>query len=256
MPKPKRKKKSHNGVKSSATHKSKTVATEFIESKTSFRKKIYLILNKTAIKIIFLASLVGAYPTYKFIVNELKSPEQTFHDEMFIPGILLPEKLTSLDDKLFIKTGSFVQGYPISQFMNNNGLNYTPTLVGCSTVKIPMVMTYRIMNNRIYVSCVLKDLEHKEVVGILKDNRWEFFKSNILTFNHNDRGLEVLDKQNNVVLSLSFQDSRTILLQGYFIKDNNVCVMADALYPCNTLGDKKSMDSIIKFVQKIKRINF
>ena len=199
MPKPKRKKKSRARVKPSTTHKPIAVAEKFIRPKMSFWKKIYLILNKTAIKITLLASLVGVYPTYKFFVNESKSPEQKFHDEMFIPGILLPEKLTSLVDTLFIKTGSFVQGYPLSEFMNNNGLTYSPKLVGCSTIETPMAMAYKIMNNRIYVSCVLRDLEHKAVVGILKDNRWEFFKPNILTFNHDDRGFEVLDKQGNVV---------------------------------------------------------
>jgi hypothetical protein len=213
--------------------------------------KISSLFTKTIFWIVTFLALIGAYPTYKFIKNEFKSPEEKYYDEMFISSIVIPPEVNYQTNLINIKAGLSTISFTMTSLMS--GINYRcPFDVkgadGKNVEAIPL--HFKIYDNKLYVSCIFRDLDNGEIIGEIKDNELSLLKSNILRFQSFNDGFEVVDKEGNVAMSLFFSYPNNINIQGYFSTREVITVVSNelAMYKRDEL---KSLDSIKSIISKI-----
>src|SRR6185312_7404784 len=185
-------------------------------------RKIWTV-NKKVFRIIgiFVTAIV-TFIAFKEAIHKWITPQQKlYEEEKFIKGILVPKYIESYKD-LNLFYGSFTVSYPIQEF--KNGINITPDLIKCGGEPMGNIELI-IADNKLFVSIEIHDLKD-ELVGVIDYNKWSLFKPNLLTYHETDGSLEVIDRYNNVVLSILFIAPNTISLQGYFMEKNVIVVVA------------------------------
>jgi len=191
---------------------------------------------KTIYGVITIIGVIGAFILLLIDTpNKLKglfsTPQQQWEDQAFFRGILLPpyssDGSSTVKPVIKIKIGTYI--YRIFPNHFQEGVPFSiPGFQMNANTSLFSDLTLKIKSGRLYISTTMRYIANREVVGKMVFNKWTLFKSNILTFYPADdgKGLEVVDKQGNVVLSLFYIDSNTISLQGYFLGDEWIGIIA------------------------------
>jgi hypothetical protein len=141
-----------------------------------------------------------------------------FRNYPLIKGI--PIKDLKKQPYLFV----FISGYIFTCFAEDlyRGVDiFNPIFSGCSSVHLIL----GVRDNRLYISADFKALENEEIIGSIRFNHWELYKPNVLNFNDsNPEKLEIKDKQNNIVFSISYE-TNGVWIGGYFIGNESIIVM-------------------------------
>lgn len=224
---------------------------EVLISAKNPKSKFIKFIGSVYFKITVIITIVSI-PTYFFWfkdkVHELITPSsKLFEEENFIKGIFIPDRVLETDKDLSVFYGSVGITYPIGKY--KQGVDVTPSLIGCEGQPLSDIKL-KIINNRLYVSIEINDLESGEIVGIIDYNHWSLYKKNVLRYHDEDNYLEVIDKYNNVVFSIFFFNSHTIRIQGYFLRRGAITVVSDGV-TCLGDSDKKEAMQAIKRIKKI-----
>jgi hypothetical protein len=92
---------------------------------------------------------------------------------------------------------------------------------GCQEHKISLFLK----NLKLYIAADFRDLEKEEIMGSLEYNHWTAYKDNMIDFNSDDFGLEVKDKQGNIVFSICCGYGNIVYIAGYFVNKQSVMVL-------------------------------
>ena len=87
-----------------------------------------------------------------------------------------------------------------------------------------------IIDNKLYVSMEIKDLQKEEAIGVIEYSHWKLYKPNLFDFISTDSSLKIIDKQNFVVLSLQYtiiNNMPGIKLSGYFMNKDGIVLVDD-----------------------------
>lgn len=203
----------------------------------------------TIVAIITIISIPTYFFWFKDKVHEFITPtSKLFDEENFIKGILIPNRVLETDKDLTVMYGSVGMAYPIGKY--KQGIDVTPSLIEYAGGQPLSDIRLKIIDNRLYVSIEINDLESGEIVGIIDYNHWSLYKKNVLRYHDEGNYLEVIDKYNNVVFSIFFYNSHTIRIQGYFLRKGGITVVGDEIKPFGD-SDKKEAMQAIKQIKKI-----
>ena len=221
----------------------------------NFGKKIWTYLG-------YLALLISIIIARDPIINIFSSPKEKYEREAFVEGDLRPPKLTQIDTGKGYKisevspfyTNMVDEAYPKIRGIYMKGFNKriqtgivlgseailcfnddlykgieisNPLMKGCTDFKI----SFGVKDSRLYISTEFKDLEKEETIGFIEYNHWKLYKPNLLYFENDDKRLEVRDKQNNIVFSISYQEVSDnsvgiVYIGGYFVNSASVLVLS------------------------------
>ena len=218
--------------------------------KVSIWKKIWTVIKKGWVIVVIIGVVLGLVISsiaLKDQIHKWITPQQKlYEEENFIKGIIIPNYTDSYPD-LNIFYGSFTISYSIEKF--KQGINITPDLIKCAG-EPPGNIGLKIIDGKLFVSTEILDLDDK-LVGVIDYNKWSLFKPNLLTYHETDNSLEVIDRYNNVVLSILFISPNTISLQGYFMEKKEIIVLSHAM----NCFPKNDIESAKEAIRTIKRIN-
>ena len=220
-----------------------------IERIFTFLKKWYTIVG-----IIF--TILGWIAFKDTIKSWFTSEHARYTKDYFIPGILLPDEIKN--DSLITFDIGFAYFKIKTEHLKdslNKGLGY----VLVSPTGGPLIdLGIYLKENRLLFSMNIFDLQRDEIVGTLNYNHWSLFKPNFLDYYFDDKSLEIIDRQNNVVFSIKLLSSNKIRLRGYFSTDSNVTVLSDSgliTYYKDSTNYKKDALVSIKNIHRLSRLS-
>lgn len=207
-----------------------------------WKRGINLFFSTTVGRIIILIGLIGSIITIltskDFFHRLFTSKNELDEEEIFVKGILLPDDIKH--HMIIISIGSNSSDIPISSL--KKGVAIHPDMIQCalSTSIRSVDITFKIIDNRIYLTDTIQDLVTGNPIAFIKDNKWKLSKGTYLNKYETDKSLEIKDKKGNIMFSAGFLDSDTLYVQGYFINDSLVTVVAKGVtIPCIPLDDKE-----------------
>jgi hypothetical protein len=203
-----------------------------------------------------IASIVTIVLFFPTICNWFKTPKEKYEDEVFVTGKLkapvISPSYSLVELPVIFSTNTlenskdtpFIHGILVKDLDKRNTLSF---IVGGKTLKCNVDdlhhgirllcpgqqdffchLTIVSKNNRIYVSTAFNDLRKEENIGTIEFNRWRLYKPNLLLWKDDDYKLEVRDKQNLIVFSMSYmQGSDFVSINGYFIDPYSIWVLSD-----------------------------
>lgn len=217
------------------------------------------VLRKTKKGIIFLYSLLGVLVTfitvYFFIPqirDEFKTQKQKWEEKKFLRGIFIPPDIIRNDAPIkliFGGEGGMTYSWPASWFSPDT--KYKGNIIGCND-KPAFDIKFKILNNRLFIETTLTDINKNEVIAIINYDEWLIPNDNLINYTETDKSLEIIDKSNNVALSIQYLDSNTILISGYYVDRDSIFVASESGFGCFTSNQK---NEALKFISTIKRIS-
>lgn len=217
--------------------------------------------NRIALIIGVIASIIAIY---QFIKDSIKSQKEKYNDETFVKGTLRPSfltkeipynhnsytvsespinfsitnniknspaitgiKLTSPHSKkwVYVQFGAFGFIVKISDLRRGVEL-FSKNLIDCTSKKIFL----GVKDDRLYISTEFKDLQKEETIGVIEFNHWKLYKPNLFDYRNDDKRLEVVDKQNNIVFSINYISKfNGVLISGYFIDERSIVILPTAI---------------------------
>lgn len=216
--------------------KAKSLHSSSLSTKTTKEKKQPLFkryLKSTYFVIgafITVASIPVYFVWFKDKIHEIATPKSVlFEEDNFIKGILIPKYILESNADIDVYFGSVGMSYPIGKY--KQGVDVTPSLIRYTDGQNIADIKLKIMNNKLYVSTEINDIETGEIIGIINYNKWNLYKKNVLTYHDDNNSLEVIDKYNNVVFSIFFYKPNTIVIQGYFFVKGGITVVGEGIEP-------------------------
>lgn len=124
---------------------------------------------------------------------------------------------------------------------------------------VDMGIIIGVINDRLYVSLDMSDLQNENHIGTIYFNHWTLYVPNLLTYYDDDYRLEVRDKQNNIVLAVKYNqdaDNPEVSIAGYFISPKKILIIPNDLsHPTDlTYGGKEGKNWKQLCLERIKRI--
>lgn len=110
------------------------------------------------------------------------------------------------------------------------------------------IIPIKVEDGRIKISIVVLDLDGKVLIEI-KDNVWVKNSNNGSKFNYDSNGLEVIDNQGFVALSINMDSRTEVSIQGYFLERITGSLFiygGKGIYPTNINSSKKNIIEIIE----------
>ena len=220
-----------------------------------------------ALLLCFLLVIIGFYlfNVGEYLYSVYKKPETTkvefsggFKKDVTLPGILLSsDQLKSLNDVLYFGCGSFSQGYSLLKLLN--GIDYDADMFHCTAgvwSEPALNIKYKLVYNRIVVTAIIKDL-NGNVAAEIKDNQLTILGPYVLDWNPipNDKGFEIIDGGNHVVLRLQLIDANNIDIKGYFVNNHTISVVNDFGLHCFDREDSVNKAKALDEIDKIARTN-
>lgn len=148
---------------------------------------------------------------------------------------LIPSPLVTTKNTIIFKLGYTFDGIDRDNF--NNGESVALQNIGVDNF-FADDLYLRIVNDRLLVSNTFTNYDGKPV-GQLQDNKWLYYQSNDMKCGFDAQSFEVVDKQRNVIFSLSYRNADTVAIMGYKVVGNKVVVFnKDGM----TIFDKKADD--------------
>ncbi len=211
----------------------------------SFSKKTYAFLGVISL-------LIGYILYYDTFSEMFKSEHDKFEDENFIPGIFIPPLILTSYDTVLVEVGGICEAVPLKSLQQ--GYYIKPNSIQCKgTKETPFDLILYLENSRLYMHCVLKDIQKEEIVGIINCKHWSLFKQNLLNYSHSDTSLEVLDRGGNVIFDLCYKFPNKIKLKGYFVGKGCIYVITDEGL---IISIDEPKELVIEAIEKIKSSNF
>ena len=111
------------------------------------------------------------------------------------------------------------------------------------------IIPIKVEDGKIKISIVVIDLDGKILIDI-KDNVWVKSSNNVSKFNYDSNGIEVIDNQGFVALSINMNSRTEVSIQGYFLErvTGSLLVYGEkGIFPTNINSSKKD---IIEAIEK------
>jgi hypothetical protein len=199
---------------------------------------------------------------YKEVIKPLISTKPPCGSLDHISGKILPVSPQSTPNYVIdlgahvsfpIETQELQNGFEVSSLPNFMCVpfNNTTNLPEFNNAYSPLDLMLKIKDEKLYVSVTLKDYDG-EIIGRLKDSKWEIRPTNIAACDDGDDHFEILDKGGNVAFRIQTDSANIIHLRGYFIQDSCGLFLRDGAMQISSLS-KKEFESIkLKEIRKNK----
>ena len=194
--------------------------------------------------------LLGVYFYKDPLKKEFSTKQEIYEDEVFAKGIFVPKSILYSNGLINVNYADIRYSCRVEAL--KKGYVVKPHTVSCGPLKEqPFEVKMIIKNDRLFISTVFKDIQKEEVVGIIDYDHWRLFKPNLLNWKESDTSLEALDRGNNVIFNMIYEQPNTLTIHGYSVGLGCIfVVLDDAIY----LYDKKDKQGAIADLPKIKRI--
>lgn len=166
--------------------------------------------------------------------------------ENAVTGILDFENKVPFDksEELIFNVGGNKLIFSVNKFIK-------PPFPGLVNFENKNIIPVKIEDGKIKISIVVLDLEGKILIDI-KDNVWVKNSNNGSKFNYDSTGIEVIDNQNFVALSINMNSRTEITIQGYFLERETGSLLIygeKGIIPTNINLSKKDIIQAIEKAQ-------
>lgn len=145
------------------------------------------------------------------------------------------------DEKLIFKVGGNKMGFMVKRFT-------VLPLPGLIQIGDKNIIPIKVEDGKIKISIVVLDLDGKVLIDI-KDNVWVRSLNNGSKFNYDSTGVEVIDNQGFVALSINMDSRTEVSIQGYFLEriTGSLLVYGDkGIYPISVNSSKRDIIRVIQ----------
>ncbi len=134
-----------------------------------------------------------------------------------------------MDDSsyLYISIGGNLQGIQVAALKEE--IEFNPPFLRLDGQNPIFDLRLRLMNNRLFIKTIFKDVQREEVVGIIDFDKWSLVSDNVLNWFSTDSTFEVLDRGNNVIFGMAYKPPNVIYLKGYYVVPKFICVFYESM---------------------------
>jgi hypothetical protein len=210
-------------------------------------KKHYRVLS------VFLTLISGVVLFRNDVRKWFLTKEESYKEENFIPGLLIPGSLNS-DSLINFELGATdanILSYSIKSLKEGVAVDANLWWVSDGFV-VPWELKFKILNNRLHVYAVIRYINN-EAIGVINYNKWELKEGTFYSYNANDTFLEVYDPQLYTVFSIKVVDANTVRVLGYSKNDNVFFIINKGVMLYG--GFEENKDSIMRHIKEIPRLH-
>jgi len=213
-------------------------------------------LSKKTYAVLGVISLLIGYVLYYDSFNDLfKSKHEKFEEDHFIPGIFIPPQILTSYDKVLVEVGGICEAVTLQSLQQGHYVKPNP-LQCKGTKETPFDLILYLENSRLYMHCVLKDIQKEEIVGVINFKHWSLFKPNLLNYYSTDTSLEVLDRGGNVIFDITYKYPNTLFNMNEEVlkaTHQGSLKIGEFDIPAYNLPDKSRVLSRIGFLKALGR---
>jgi hypothetical protein len=159
--------------------------------------------------------IVGAIQGVKYLQESSKSPEEKFKEEKYFSGIFYGYADQKESDNILFDVGWFQFAKELSEVKSKKGYNLATIIAMADNygAEAALELKFKLINERVFLHCDIRDLDNN-IIANIHDSEWNIPKD--LPHYADDSTLEILDRDNNVMLYLKYEGNNTFKIRGYF----------------------------------------